>query len=259
MGSKYYFSQSIFEYIFTKITYSQQTKIEEFNFMKKYFNTLLMASLLGTTLYAELITTYFDKEGKHIKAETNYALGTRTDMKEGVKEGVEKVYYEIGQVAYVVNYVDGKRDGIMTWYDKQGRLLSTTMYNKGKLEGKETSYYPNGKVKSTVTYINDKKEGYQKEYFDNGVLALEVLYVDGKKEGIQKEYTYDGKLYTEVPYKNNYKEGTQKWYDKSGKVIHTDEFKRDVSMSFMKKLKANDRRAEKLINNIDFTPQKPRD
>jgi len=225
--------------------------------MKKYINTLLIATCLSTSLSAELIKTYFDADGKNIKAETNYALGTRTETREGVKEGLEKVYYEMGQVAYIVNYVDGKRDGIMTWYDKEGKVLSESSYKLGKLEGKDIAYYPSGVVKHTVTYIDDKKEGYQKEYFDNGVVALNVLYVAGKKEGKEIEYTYEGKLYSEVKYKNNYKEGMKKWYDAKGNVMRTEEFKNDRPVSIMKKLKAGGVQQEKIIHNIDFTPQNP--
>jgi len=224
--------------------------------MKLYFKSLLMVSMLtSTVLNAELVTTYF-KTGE-LKAETNYLDGTHTDIKEGIKNGVEKIYYIEGGLAYSVNYIEGKRDGKLVWFDKKGRKIAQMFYKNGKLEGVETAYFENGAIKHTVEYVDDMKEGPQKEYFSNGQLALEVPYKHNKKEGLQKEYTIDGKLYSEVLYKNNYKEGVQKWYDKSGNVVKTELFKMDRPVNVMQKVQSKEEEINVLIKSIDFSPQKP--
>ena len=221
--------------------------------MQKLITSLLFISSL---VYGEVVTEYF-KNGA-IKSQTHYIDGTRTETKRGIKQGLEKVYYIEGGVAYQVNYVNNKRDGKMTWWDKQGNLLKVIHYDHGKLEGWEITYFPDGKIKAKQLYKNDKREGLYKEYYDNGQLALVVPYKNGKKEGMQKEYTYDGHLYTEVLYKNNYKEGKQKWYDKNGKVVKEEEFVHDVPVNVMKQLKQKKSiKQDERLKGINFSPNRP--
>ena len=230
---------------------------KEIKKMKKYFGSLLLLSLAAsTTLSAELVKTYF-KEGE-LKAETNYIDGTNTPTQVGIKNGVEKVYYQMGQLAYVVNYVNNKRDGKLTWYDKYGRLLADMYYKMGELQGMEKSYYPNGQVKHSVNYIFDKKEGMQKEFYNDGKLALKVNYIHNKKEGMQKEYTEDGRLYSDVFYKNNYKEGNQNWYNAKGAIINTIFYKMDRPVKVMKEVEKANHPVKLDIKGVDFSPQKPR-
>jgi antitoxin component YwqK of YwqJK toxin-antitoxin module len=226
--------------------------------MKKiYFKSFILVSFLSaTTVNAELVKSYFNTG--ELKAETNYVDGTNTDIKEGIKNGLEKIYYIEGGLAYSVNYINNKRDGKLTWYDKKGRKIAEMFYKHGKLEGPETAYFQNGKVKYRVNYVNDKKEGLQKEYYDNGVLALVVPYKNNKKEGIQKEYTFEGKLYSEVLYKNNYKEGEQKWYDSQGDVIKRELFKMDRPVNVMKEIQKKKQTPNISVNSIDFSPKKPK-
>ncbi|MDF1874359.1 toxin-antitoxin system YwqK family antitoxin [Sulfurimonas sp. SAG-AH-194-I05] len=224
--------------------------------MNKYFKGALLVSLATASLNAELVITNFDTG--EVKKETNYIDGTNTDIKVGIKNGIEKVYYQMGRMAYQVNYIEDKRDGILEWFDKEGNKLSEIYYKLGKITGEEKSFYPNKQVKHTVTYVNDLKEGIQKEYFSTGTLAQEVNYTKGKKNGLQKEYTDDGNLYTKVNYINNYKEGLQKWYDKHSKVIRETLFKQDRPVEIMKQVQRTDQYNDVLsVTGIDFSPQKP--
>lgn len=223
--------------------------------MNIYLKSLLITSLLSSSLSAELVKTYF-KYGE-LKAETNYVDGTHTEIRVGIKQGIEKVYYEMGALAYSVMYIDNKREGKLTWLDKHGVKLADMYYKDGKLQGLEKSYYANGDLKHIVMFINDSKEGKQKEYFDNGQLALEVTYKNNKKEGLQKEYTVDGKLFSEVNYKNNYKEGMQQWFNENGKVNKTLLYKMDRPINVMKKVQEKKSDSTISNHNIDFSPQKP--
>lgn len=211
---------------------------------------LLSAGLLQ----AELIKTNFSTG--ELQSETNYRDGTRSDMRKGIKEGVEKNYYQSGKIAFQVNYVDDKRDGVLQWYDKQGNLLSQTPYKMGKLVGLDVSYFANQQIKHTVMYVDDQKEGLEKEYFNNNQLALVVPFVHGKKEGLQKEYTYEGKLYTEVTYKNNYKEGLQTWYDANGNVAKTQLFEMDRPVEVMKKQEKDYEQSKIVIEGLNFSPNR---
>lgn len=224
--------------------------------MKFHLRILLLLSTLFSLLGAELVTTYFPNGA--LKAQTHYKKGTNTEKKVGIKEGIEKVYYEMGAMAYEVNYSDNKRDGLLVWFDKEGKKLAEMFYRNGKLEGYEKTYFLSGTLKHIVLYKNDMKEGKQKEFFDNGHVALEVIYKHNKKEGIQKEYTPDGKIYTKVAYQNNYKEGQQIWFDSNGKQMKTILYKMDRPINIMKKVQEKKEERNVLIDSINFSPQKVR-
>ena len=220
--------------------------------MKK---TLFMTTALLLCAHAELFTEHFSNGV--VKSQIEYKDGTRTDTKEGIKDGKEKIYYSTGELAYEVTNVNGKREGALNWYDRDGKHLEVIHYQKGKRHGINKLFYPNGKLRAEVMYINDKKEGPYKEYFDTGRLALEVNYRNDRKEGMQKEYYPNGKLYTEVLYKNGYKEGMQIWYDKEGKVIQTQKFKMDRPLDVIKKLRTKKPDAtNELLKGLDFDPNK---
>jgi len=223
--------------------------------MKISIFALSVFLISSNLLQAQLVLTHF-KTGE-LQAKTNYKDGTRTDKRKGIKEGLAQAYYQMGSLAYKVNYINNKRDGILTWYDKKGNILSKTHYKMGKIVGKNISYFKNGHIKQSVMYVNDEKEGLQKEYFSNNQLASVVPFFHGKKEGLQKEYTIDGKLYTKVNYKNNFKDGNQTWYDKNGNIIKTQLFKQDRPVNVMKKIEDDYKHSKIIIKGLDFSPKKP--
>ncbi len=220
--------------------------------MKK--TLLITLALLGTTtVNAELFTEYF--ENGVVKTQIEYKKDTRTDVKEGVKDGLEKVYYNTGQLALEVNNVDGLRDGALHWYDREGHHLEVMHYQKGKRHGINKVFFADGTLRIDVSYINDNKEGPEKYYFSTGKLASEVTFVNGQKEGLQKEYNEDGTLNNDVMYKHGYKEGKKRWYDKNGKIIKTETYKMDRPINVMKKVQAKKPDATiEALKGLDFNP-----
>jgi len=218
--------------------------------MKK--TLLFTLAIFSSHLQAELFTEKF-LDGV-IKSEINYKDGTRSDVKEGVKDGLEKVFYNTGELAFKVNNVDGKRDGKMDWYDRKGRHLETIRFKMGKRHGLNQIFYDNGALRIEVNYVDDNKEGVEKYYFSTGKLASEVNYIHGKKEGEQKEYNEDGSLNNIVIYKNGYKEGKKLWY-KDGKVIKTIIYKMDRPINLMKKVQSKKPDATmKVLKGLNFNP-----
>lgn len=209
--------------------------------------------MISTSLYAELFTEYF-KNGV-VKSQIEYKDHTRTDTTEGIKHGLEKVYYNTGQLAFEVHNVNGKRDGTMDWYDREKHHLERIHYTMGKRDGNNKTYFSDGTLRIEVNYVNDQKEGLEKYYFSSGKLASEVNYIHDKKEGIQKEYNEDGTLNNEVTYKHGYKEGEKCWYDKNGKVIKTLTYKMDRPIDLMKKVQAKKPDATlEILKGLDFNP-----
>ena len=215
---------------------------------------LITLALLGScTLHAELFTEHF-KDGV-VKSQIEYKDNTRTDTKEGVKDGIEKVYYNSGELAFKVTNVEGKRNGAMDWYDREGNHLEVIHFQHGKRHGINKIFYADGTLRIEVNYINDHKEGMEEYYFSTGKLASEVKFVTGKKEGLQKEYHVDGTLNNDVLYKRGYKEGEKRWYDKKGKVIRTETYKMDRPVNLMKKVQAKQPDPTiKALQGLDFNP-----
>jgi len=217
----------------------------------KILTTLLLLGV--SSLHAELFTDYF-KDGT-VKSKVEYAQGTRTDVTEGVKDGLEEIFYNSGELAYKVKNVEGKRHGPLDWYDREGNHLEVLHYKMGERHGENKIFYADGKLRSDVTYIDDKKEGYKKDYFSTGELAKEVNYVHDRKHGVEKEYYVSGKLSAEAHYKNNYKEGEKVWYDEKGTITKSETFKMGRPINVMKKVQAKKPDATiEALKGLDFNP-----
>ncbi len=206
-----------------------------------------------STLHAELFTEHF-KDGV-VKSQIEYKKNTRTDTAEGIKDGLEKVYYNTGDIAFTVTNRNGKREGAMDWFDREGKHLEVIHFQKGLRHGLNIIFYANGELRIEVNYINDNKEGPEKYYFSTGKLASVVTFKNARKEGLQKEYNEDGSLNNDVMYKHGYKEGEKHWYDKNGKVIQTETYKMDRPINVMKKAQAKKPDATiKALQGLDFNP-----
>ncbi len=87
-------------------------------------------------------------ETYHIK--TKLQISER-NYKEGKKEGIQKNWYENGQIMYESNYKKGKKEGIQKgWYDN-GQLWYEFNYK----EGKQQYWYFN----EQIWYEENYKEG----------------------------------------------------------------------------------------------------
>jgi len=223
--------------------------------MKK---TIFLSAFLVTSFAkAEVFKEYF-KDGV-LKSEIAYKDGSRTDTKEGIKDGIEKIYYNSGELAYTVRNVNGKREGALEWYDRDKNYLETIHYKIGLRDGVNKIFYTNDRLRSVVTYKHDRKEGKEKEYYSTGKLASDVSYVNGKKEGIQTEYYETGTVKSRVTYKNNYKEGEKRFFDQNGTLVKTEIYKMDRPVNVMKKIQK--KQPTVTIDDfkvLDFNPQNRR-
>jgi len=100
--------------------------------------------------------------GDKLKSETFY--------KNGIREGVARVYYDTGELSDEVIYVGDE------------------------LNGMAKKYHKNGQVYSLTPYVNDKKDGVQKKYYPNGNIWAETPYKRGEPGIGLKEYKRNGSL-----------------------------------------------------------------
>jgi len=218
--------------------------------MKKIF----IFTLLLTLSDAEIFKEYF--KNNVLKSEIEYVKGTRTDTKEGTKEGEERIYYNSGQLAYTVHNTEGKRNGTLIWYDREQHRLESIDYKMGKRDGQSHIYYADGTLRAEVSYTDDKKEGKEKEYFSTGKLASSVQYTQGKKEGLQTDYYESGQIKNKVTYKNNYKEGFKTSYDKNGTILQNLEYKMGRPVETMKSIQEKKPDATiEAFKKMNFNPQ----
>ena len=131
---------------------------------------------------------YYSLETQNVVAEENY--------KDGVKNGVWRIFYNNGQLSSEVFWVNGKKHG--TWKE----------------------FFPDGTKRLETKYVNDRLDGDYKLYNLNGQVIKQGKYVNGKRDGIwvifddrgQKkkvEYINDGWVEKEEFYKNGVLEKTE--------------------------------------------------
>jgi len=79
-------------------------------------------------------------------------------MKNGAKDGEEKVYY------------------------KSGKINKEQFWQNGSLNGKATTYYPSGDIYITANYVNNKLNGDYTIYSQNGSIREVRKYINGERE-----------------------------------------------------------------------------
>lgn len=89
--------------------------------------------------------------------------------------------------------------GVQKQYYDNGQLKSEVPFKDGKINGLTKTYYDDGKEKLTIPYENGVKQGTSKYYYESGKLYRETPYLDNKIHGVRKVYSRKG-LQAEIPY-----------------------------------------------------------
>lgn len=129
-------------------------------------------------------TVYFDLEKTRVSAVIPYL--------DGLKEGVEILYHDNGNVKLETLYRQDIRNGEQREYASSGYLDRATPYVDNWEEGMAYSYYPDGTVASEMPYANGKKHGEWKTYYPSGALKSEETYENGQRVGPYTTYYEDG-------------------------------------------------------------------
>ena len=103
---------------------------------------------------------------------------------------VRKTYYDSGELASTVNYVDGLMEEVLI-EDSKNKEFSSDIPLDERGEWKE--YYESGKLKRTGNYVTSRKQGEWKEYYESGELKSTVDYNFGRASDI-KAYNETGEL-----------------------------------------------------------------
>ncbi len=175
-----------------------------------------------------------------------------TPYKEGLIEGIDKEFYENGNLKSASTYIRGALSGTRTTYDSTGRAIYTMQYQDGTpyngtfidwdnaikvyKDGTltdETQFYANGKVKftkkeseGTTVYDESGKIISKLEYkngmpysgkiveLSEGLVSYEETYKDGQK--VSEIFYSEGKVLDKSVYSNN--ERIRSLYYPNGKI-----------------------------------------
>jgi len=125
-----------------------------------------------------------------------YMIGCK-EQKEKIT--VQKKYDRAGRVVSEVSVKDGLKHGPTRNYYENGKLHSIVNYEEGKQHGESVWYYENGKPYQVTIFVNGKQEGIQKKYYQSGELMAEIPFSNGEQQVGMKEYTESGTLITNYP------------------------------------------------------------
>ena len=101
-------------------------------------------------------------------------LGVNEDNEEiGIGKGIENDYYATDDpykfiLAEESSLLDGEYHGVNKKYYENGQLKEIGEFNKGEEVGIHKEYYDNGQLKSNITFVDGKKIGLYEEYLENG-------------------------------------------------------------------------------------------
>ena len=128
--------------------------------------------------------------------------------------GLEKKYYENGNLKSVISYKNGLIENLLKSYDKNGEIDE-------KLEKVEL-FYPNGNIESRRYFIMNSKityqDGVEEEYYENGKLKSKVILINGKVNGFMESYYENGKLKSRVPFEDDEPLGIAEDYYENGNL-----------------------------------------
>ena len=122
----------------------------------------------------------------------NGSIKSKSEVKNGVRNGMHYEYYKSGVKSKQVAYNDGKRGGTRIVYYESGEIMEEIDFLNDKKEGQYFTYYKNGDLKKQGHFKNDIQNGLLKEYDRQGILRLELRSTEifGGSYGIYKK-TYD--------------------------------------------------------------------
>ncbi len=150
----------------------------------------------------------------------------QVQWKDGVRQGVEKVYArapEVGEYLEAeIPWKGGEVHGEKKTYYPSGKVRSVTRYVKGEPHGDSVTCAENEKVIRRTTFRKGERQGEMIDFWaSSGKRRRVVPYKDGKVHGTVREFHENGKLKREIPFKDNAMHGVEKQFDKDGKLERT--------------------------------------
>jgi antitoxin component YwqK of YwqJK toxin-antitoxin module len=143
-------------------------------------------------------------------------------LQNGIKEGVYREFYPNKLVKSEIILRDGIMDGVAKVFGKTGKLFAEVNYVHGIAQGEYRHYYETGEVALVGKVIDGKIQGVERKLYKSGKLYEEIFFKDNLPQGRCTTYFETG----EIQYVGEYKDGIFQHieeFDKAGKLLR--EFK----------------------------------
>jgi hypothetical protein len=98
-------------------------------------------------------------------------ISVETTFKNGVKEGLTKMYYQSGNLSHTSWYRNGLKEDTGKWYYEEGQLFRATPYNRDTIDGIQIQYFRTGNIKARIGYKKGLRTFFIQEFDMNGKLA----------------------------------------------------------------------------------------
>lgn len=156
----------------------------------KYWNS---SELAAEELYQKGLLIegkYFDREGKII-SQIHRGFGFKAlfgkefvqefqEYKNGIHEGLVKIFDGEGKVASTYFVKNGEKDGDQTDFYKSGLPKLRISWQEGIMQGLVKTWYENGSIESQKELVQNKKNGLSTAWYANGQLMLAEEYENEK-------------------------------------------------------------------------------
>jgi len=139
------------------------------NNLSGYCCLLLLTIACGSSQYANSKGCISKKEfypNGNIKSEKCY-------INDSIQDGLQKEYYENGQLKAIGICKNGVQDSTWTWYYENGKIEEKTTWRNNKLFGLRLQNYPNGTLNKYKFYDFQGDLAYLRMYNENGSLLKE--------------------------------------------------------------------------------------
>lgn len=178
------------------------------------------------------MTTFYYPNGQ-IKQQNSYYLkrDENGELRNAMRDGIQKQYYENGQLEYTSELKMGARDGALKYYYKNGQIRSVQFHSEDEPTGTWQTFEKNGAIKSETNYTvfetDDGRKGLKDGMargWKNGKLQFEKMYSKGEFNGVLKSYFPDGSLAVEKNYIRGLPQGEAVEYYENGNLKTLEHF-----------------------------------
>ena len=183
----------------------------------------------------------------------NGQISRRKFYKDGLAEGEGVSWYRNGQLEWRRAYRDDRLNGLSEQWYENGQLKERATYKAGKPDGVFEYWHENGQLRQRTNLRAGVRDGLSETWFPNGRQQTRWNYKDDKLDGLCELWDGGGNLLTQTHYKNNKKNGLHLDYDpESGEMYHWILFEDDLSIKSgkpeeLEHLEANKNQTSKIV------------
>lgn len=183
----------------------------------------------------------------------NGQISRRKFYKDGLAEGEGVSWYRNGQLEWRRAYKDDRLNGLSEQWYENGQLKERATYKAGKPDGVFEYWHENGHLRQRTNLRAGVRDGLSETWFPNGRQQTRWNYKDDKLDGLCELWDGGGNLLTQTHYKNNKKNGLHLDYDpESGEMYHWILFEDDLSIKSgkpeeLEHLEANKNQTSKIV------------